>query len=122
MESKDEIRKRIGRSPDDADALVLAFAPPAAWVSLDISGRSEGVSPLIQQIRDAVPALAKKAEEAEYEYPPICGNCINRLKKGHKWYCKTRLFQIDLTSPGCDFHEMEVDDSMGTGGWSGGSE
>jgi hypothetical protein len=29
VELKDEIRKRIGRSPDDADALILAVLPPA---------------------------------------------------------------------------------------------
>lgn len=28
LESKDDIRKRLGRSPDEADALALTFAPP----------------------------------------------------------------------------------------------
>ena len=27
IESKDEAKKRLGRSPDHADALILAFAP-----------------------------------------------------------------------------------------------
>jgi hypothetical protein len=39
VESKDEIKKRIGRSPDDADALVLAFAmPPAGPSTVKITG------------------------------------------------------------------------------------
>jgi hypothetical protein len=31
IESKDEAKKRLGRSPDHADALVLAFAPVSVF-------------------------------------------------------------------------------------------
>jgi phage terminase large subunit len=34
-ESKDDLKKRIGRSPDDADAPVLAFAGSGSWEVLD---------------------------------------------------------------------------------------
>jgi len=30
VEKKDEVRKRLGRSPDDGDALLLAFYDPPA--------------------------------------------------------------------------------------------
>jgi hypothetical protein len=32
VEAKDKVRERIGRSPDDADALLLAFLRPAREV------------------------------------------------------------------------------------------
>ena len=112
-----------------AGALVL-IAKSEGWQSLwlDVGGAEtesrRAVSPMIQQVRDAIPILQKKAEDAEYEYPPTCGNCCNKIKdpRSGLWRCKTRLFLIDLNSPGCFAHEFEVDGSMGSGGWSGGSE
>jgi hypothetical protein len=44
VESKDDIKKRIGHSPDDGDAVVLAFAPakgrPQAVPVITIDGNS----------------------------------------------------------------------------------
>jgi len=36
LESKDDVRKRLGRSPDRADAVALAFAPEPEGVNLDL--------------------------------------------------------------------------------------
>lgn len=38
VEGKDDLKKRIGRSPDDADALVLAFAPGASGLAFGSLG------------------------------------------------------------------------------------
>jgi hypothetical protein len=78
----------------------------------DISGLSQGVSPMNEQLRKGIPVLAKMAEDAEAEYPPTCGNRINRIKdpRSGVWRCKTRLSLIDITSPGCDWHGREIED------------
>lgn len=49
VESKDDLKKRIGRSPDDADALVLAFAPGEAGLTFGSVGAaaSPGAAPAI---------------------------------------------------------------------------
>ena len=43
LESKDDVRKRLGRSPDRADAVALAFAPEAERITTET----------IRQYRDA---------------------------------------------------------------------
>jgi len=40
VESKDEMRKRLGHSPDRADALILTFASAAATTSWGSAGNS----------------------------------------------------------------------------------
>jgi hypothetical protein len=52
LEAKDEIRKKIGRSPDIADALALTFAYPVAR-------------------REAAPIIGETAHHAKTEWDPI---------------------------------------------------
>jgi hypothetical protein len=44
VESKDEIKKKIKRSPDDMDALNLAFAPPGRVLSIAVGGAGRASS------------------------------------------------------------------------------
>lgn len=46
LEPKDEIKKRLGRSPDRADGLALTFAYPVANVSLRRAAQSKPYDPL----------------------------------------------------------------------------
>lgn len=101
--SKDEIKKLIGRSPDRADAFVLALysppgAPAAAW---KILGDEDDVAPAVvehtdaQRIEGAYPG-AEHAGAAE-----TCGGCAFRGQKSGRPWCKERRFAIRLEDPGC---------------------
>ena len=48
LEAKDDIKKRIGRSPDKADSLAVTFYPFAkgGWGSLFVSSEREGTKVL----------------------------------------------------------------------------
>ncbi|MGH9821716.1 MAG: terminase [Blastocatellia bacterium] len=48
IESKDEVKKRIGRSPDEGDALALAYMPPKGRAQMPISG---GTRDALEQYR-----------------------------------------------------------------------
>jgi hypothetical protein len=118
-ESKDDIKKRIGRSPDDADALVLAFASARitmhhlAWEDDDAMKaqqqkesyrRDLDKSPYDQQLRMAMPELDTR--------PPagiVCGNCIWReLGKDDKPWCALRLFKVKDAMVACEHHDMVI--------------
>lgn len=54
IESKDETKKRIGRSPDDADALLLAFHQPPLVAVSQIEEAPNGRDPYEAERRSAV--------------------------------------------------------------------
>jgi hypothetical protein len=62
VEPKDEIRKRIGRSPDDADALLLAVLPPEgsgmpAAATVRAPGRTRAVEAEAARAAELTPAV-----------------------------------------------------------------
>lgn len=59
VESKDEIRKRIGRSPDDADAVILAALPPG-----DTIMAAPATARAASKTRDQAEKLAQESTRA----------------------------------------------------------
>ncbi len=114
-ESKDDIKKRIGRSPDDADALVLAFAGARitmhhlAWEGDSMKPghdreqykRDLEKSPDGQQLREVMPEVGERPCAGA-----VCGNCIWRedAKDGKSW-CGARLFTVKDSAPACDNYD-----------------
>jgi hypothetical protein len=110
-ESKDDIKKRIGRSPDDADALVLAFAGSGSWESIDVDkirqvtevaevAKVETVktkNPFLQQVQDRAPGLFRGRDDSQ-----VCGNCVEFKMSGGKGRCGLRYLQVDAPDTACE--------------------
>lgn len=121
VESKDDYIKRVGNSPDDADGLVLAFAPTGLWESIVIEPqaieRPKEQSPaLVQQVRDRLPHIftEEPAADDEEPYKPICGQCIHwqavKRLDGGTGKCTLRLLGVDGDKHGCELHELSAED------------
>jgi len=118
VESKDEIRKRIGRSPDDADALVLAFAPCGTWEVLDVGDlKPEPVAPArtpaaraqqeasnyTRQITDAIAVRFPEPEEGR------CGQCAHLGERPDgQTVCQLRQLLVERRDVGCDAFDLNA--------------
>jgi len=112
-ESKDDIKKRIGRSPDDADALVLAFAGGGTWKTIEVekpdrievakmakAEKTKTDNPFLKQVQDCAPDLFPERDGAE-----VCGNCTEFKISGGKGRCRLRYLRVDGLDRACDFFE-----------------
>lgn len=99
IESKDQARKRGVKSPDRAEALMLAFAiPHLSWSVLDQDDGepADPASPLARQLAERV--------QARFQAPPAetCGGCVNATERGGKLWCQARNFVVRGADPACD--------------------
>jgi hypothetical protein len=130
-ESEDDIKKRIGRSPDDADALVLAFAGSGTWESIDVNkpdkvevaevAKAESTktkNPYLQQVQKQAPTLSPERDDAE-----VCGNCLEFEMSGGKGRCGMRYLQVDAPDRACPlFVQREMGDDDDEDGEDGDEE
>lgn len=133
VEGKEDLRKRLGRSPDDADGLVLCcIRPQSDWTMMSFdgedkrttaqaaggTGRGGGGKPgkphaFVEQIRNAMPDIYKPpayAEEDGREDIQTCADCVSFDPAGK---CTLRYFRVDAPTPACDmfdFNEMLDDE------------
>lgn len=109
VESKDDLRKRLGRSPDDADALALAFAPGASWQVLDLSEEvrapataTKPLAPADQQIRAVYGQHFAHPADDE-----VCGNCAHMTTRGDgTTFCALRRLVVLPQDMQCDEFEL----------------
>lgn len=98
IESKEQARKRGVKSPDRAEALMLAFAAPrAAWTVLDALPEDERRGdPIDRQLQDRVMS----------RLPPVptenCGGCGNAAPRGGNLWCEARGFIVRAKDLACD--------------------
>lgn len=101
--SKDEIKQMIGRSPDRADAFVLAlYSPPGAPAA-----SFRVLSDLDDELPAAPPAPTdhERIETAyaagELSTTDMCRGCRFKGERGGQAWCKERRFVIRLEDPAC---------------------
>lgn len=106
--AKDEVKKLIGRSPDRADAFVLAlYAPPGAAAASfrvltddsDLVDEKQQLPSDEQMIASAYPGAEAAARS------DTCGGCANKGQRNGKPWCLARRFGIRLEDPACDRFE-----------------
>jgi hypothetical protein len=108
IERKEDARKRGVRSPDRAEAVMLAFARPAVGQFLFADERSdqraanEAGHPAgwVRQVVQAMPAYFDRGVAADPAQR--CGTCANRTVEG---WCRPRLFTVTPALPACEFYE-----------------
>ena len=104
IESKDEARRRGVKSPDRAEALMLAFARPAlAWQTLDTPdspAENERPDPIAEQLQSAFPEIFSAEKETE-----TCARCAFATAGDNgaeaKAWCSKRRFRIKLSEQAC---------------------
>jgi hypothetical protein len=108
IERKEDARKRGVKSPDRAEAVMLAFARPAvahllfAAELLDVgiaNGASQPVN-WVDQVVQAMPAYFDRGGAAGPERQ--CGTCANRTADG---WCRARRFTVTPALPACEVYE-----------------
>lgn len=109
VESKDEIKKRIGRSPDDADGFCLAFDETRGWEVLTVGSNEKRDEDNPKHTHDAqlervAPFVYQKGDEL------TCGMCRHRCAKKGEAYCDERSFYIKDADPACDIFELKDDE------------
>lgn len=100
IESKEDARKRGVKSPDRAEAVMLAFAMPAlAWTLLDDEPEVDE-SDAGSQIRDGLPFDIRV-------YPaPTCGECAHfRAGSPHLGRCSQHGFSVAPSERGCEWFD-----------------
>ena len=110
IESKEDARKRGVKSPDRAEAVMLAFAKrPLGWTMVDLNPvearpapAAKVKSPYLQQVQNLMPALFPDRDPAE-----VCGNCVEfATRKDGKGKCRLRLLQVDPPDLGCEHFDL----------------
>jgi hypothetical protein len=112
IESKDDARKRGVKSPDRAEAVMLAFARPAlGWrvLSLDDVGDDAGkrLGAFDQQLQRVFPEIYENRNDYL-----TCGQCLYRTLKrrgtGNAPYCELRLQFVKDQDRWCDLFELRL--------------
>lgn len=110
-ESKDDIKKRLKRSPDDADGLCLAFRPvritarvldPDEEDDVPTASPKKTINAFTQQVRAAFPAGFAQRSSDE-----VCGNCLNFTTREGEGFCKERQLLVEPTDPKCEFFDFD---------------
>jgi len=109
IERKDEALKRGVKSPDRAEAVMLAFATPVVSQMLfpdEVSDRTGVAEPRedthLDQIRQAMPEMFSEPLEPGEE-PLTCGMCTAFARKGSRGLCTLRQFYVDAQMLACAF-------------------
>ncbi len=108
IESKEDARKRGVKSPDRAEAVMLAFAErPLGWVMLEMDddeqtpdGRPKGA--FAQQLARVVPEIFEEPTDL------TCGQCLYREVRNGKPFCGARLLNIKDTDIACDVFDLRL--------------
>jgi hypothetical protein len=89
VEAKADTRARLGRSPDDADALLLAFftGNGQGTAFLDTWKRELEADRLLAETKPDVPELRHVPRLAAYEPPPLSKTCQHRFFQGQCAKC-----------------------------------
>ena len=106
IESKEDARKRGVKSPDRAEAVMLAFASATSVTVLESDPLEEGiVKPLSGydvQLRAVLDPFRADVE--------TCGSCENnRSRSAGQGRCGLRLFNVRDVDAACDFYEPKSD-------------
>ncbi len=105
IESKEDARKRGVKSPDRAEAVMLAFARPQLGWYMVSEALDEGTKPrgaITEQVRDAF-------SECFVEAPGTCGDCASLVDRDGKPWCGLRLFRVQSSDPACEFYSARSD-------------
>lgn len=116
IESKEDARKRGVKSPDRAEALMLAWtqAPEAVqFLYLDASSPPALRPTADALVREVFPTLF--LDDPDSDYRPSCGGCVHwkpekRTSDGGVGRCTLRLFGVDAETDGCDYHELAAEE------------
>lgn len=104
IEPKEEARKRGVKSPDRAEAVMLAFARPAQVQMLfdeaPEARETPRSNPFLEQIQAAMPEMFHGSVlDPEFE-PLTCGTCANY--DAQRQWCSLRLFRVEPSLASCD--------------------
>jgi hypothetical protein len=108
IERKEDARKRGVKSPDRAEAVMLAFARPAVGQLLfadevgDLAAANGADHPAswVDQVVQAMPGYFDRGAVANPARQ--CGTCANRTAEG---WCRPRRFTVTPALPACEFYE-----------------
>jgi hypothetical protein len=106
IERKDEALKRGVKSPDRAEALMLAFARPRVTEMLSVlnvdGSRERRIAPDDEQLRSAFPYL-------EPEERATCGDCSYlERRNGQEGWCGLRLFKVQTRDIACPWFGADL--------------
>ncbi|MDX2165720.1 MAG: hypothetical protein SF182_01595 [Deltaproteobacteria bacterium] len=106
--SKDEVKSEIGRSPDRADAFVLAlYAPPSAPTASFrvLTDDSDLVQPMQQAPNDDERIASTYPGAEDVDRQETCGGCANKGERNGRPWCTARRFGIRENDLACDRYE-----------------
>lgn len=104
--SKDEVKELIGRSPDRADAFVLAlYAAPGVAASFRVLTDQSDQDDQLPEISDTERIESAYPGAAALSSADTCGGCAYRGQRGGRPWCKERRFHIRLEDPACSRFE-----------------
>jgi hypothetical protein len=106
IESKEDARRRGVKSPDRAEAVMLAFASATSVTVLETDPLEEDsvkpISGFDAQLRAVLDPLKADVE--------TCGSCENnRPRSAGQGWCGLRLFNVREADAGCDFYEPRAE-------------
>jgi len=116
IERKEDARKRGVKSPDRAEAVMLAFATPVVGQMLFVEDPSEEshagaapTNPFLEQVKEAMPGYFDPPLEPGEE-PLTCGGCSFFGRKDGRGFCTLRLFYVDPPERACSSFDPALSD------------
>jgi hypothetical protein len=108
IERKEDARKRGVKSPDRAEAVMLAFARPAVGQLLfadevrevGVANGADHPASWVDQVVQAMPGYFDRGGAAGPEWQ--CGTCAHRTAEG---LCRPRRFTVTPALPACEVYE-----------------